>query len=89
MHYRTWHGWDGHHAPFRLNGHEHLNQGKNHHFDYDVLLIPASELKVGDNEFIIHSKTEHHMLEVLWPGPALSVRFTKTETTRGATANDS
>ena len=77
LHLRTWHGWDGSHAPFRLNGYEHLTEGRNHHYDYDLLPIPTSELKRGKNEFTIHSKTEHHMLEVLWPGPALLVRYAK------------
>jgi hypothetical protein len=75
MHYRTWEGDDDHHSPFKLNGHEHLNEGKNHHYDYDLLPIPIDELRTGDNEFTIHSKTVHHMIEVLWPGPAITVRY--------------
>ncbi|MFC1527096.1 hypothetical protein ACFL6X_09855, partial [Candidatus Latescibacterota bacterium] len=75
LHYRTWHGWDGHHDPFRLNALVHLNEGKNHHYDYDILVIPPAELRSGDNVFEVSSDTEHHMLEVLWPGPALTVRF--------------
>jgi hypothetical protein len=31
-------------------------------------------LRTGDNVFEVRSDTEHHMLEVLWPGPALIVR---------------
>ncbi len=81
LHLRTWHGWDKNHTPFRLNGNEHLFEGKNHHFDYDALPIPLAELKRGENKFTIHSKTEHHMLEVLWPGPAISVRYTKSNQT--------
>ena len=75
LHYRTWHGWDGHHKPFRLNDLVHLNEGKNHHFDYDIHLIPPAALRTGDNVFAVSSETEHHMLEVHWPGPALTVRF--------------
>lgn len=75
LHYRTWHAWDGHHKPFKLNDLTHLNKGKNHHYDYDIHVIPASTLRTGDNVFIISSETEHHMLEVHWPGPALTVRF--------------
>ena len=71
---RTWHGWDGHHEPLQLNGHEFPTRGKNHLYDYDQLRIPASWLRRGENLFTIHSKTEHHMLEVLWPGPAILVR---------------
>ena len=75
LHYRTWHGWDGHHKPFRLNDLVHLNEGKNHHFDYDIHLIPPAALRTSDNVFAVSSETEHHMLEVHWPGPALTVRF--------------
>jgi hypothetical protein len=71
---RTWHGWDGHHHPLRLNDHELPIRGKNHHYDYDLLSVPAAALLRGENRLTIHSDTEHHMLEVLWPGPALIVR---------------
>ena len=72
---RTWHGWDGHHSPFRFNGHEFANQGKNHHYDLDRLGLPKTILRQGSNSFQVHSDTEHHMLEVLWPGPALLIRY--------------
>jgi len=75
LHLRTWEAHDSHHEPFKLNGHEHLNRGKNHHYDYDLLPIPVDQLKGGENIFTIHSKTVHHMLEVLWPGPAITVRY--------------
>ena len=75
LHYCTWHGWDGHHAQLTLNEHAHANQGNNHHFDYDVIPIPVGQLKSGNNTFTIHSDTHHHMLEVLWPGPAITVRY--------------
>ena len=77
LHYRTWHGWDKHHAPYRLNDYQHPHEGNNHHYDYDIHLIPAEVLKPGDNTFTIFSETDHHMLEVLWPGPALSIRQKK------------
>ncbi len=71
---RTWHGWDGHHEPLRLNGHALPIGGKNHHYDDDLIPIDPSLLEL-DNTFRIRSQTEHHMLEVLWPGPALIVRI--------------
>lgn len=74
LHYRSWHGWDGHHAPYRLNDFERAHQGKNHHYHYHVHLIPPGVLRPGQNRFEIYSSTEHHMLEILWPGPALVVR---------------
>ena len=75
LHYRTWEGDDRHHKPFQLNGSPHLNRGNNHHYDYDLLPIPVDQLKRGDNEFTISSDFDHHMLEVLWPGPAITVRY--------------
>jgi hypothetical protein len=75
LHLRTWHGFDGHHHPFKLNDYSQPNAGKNHHYDYDIHLIPPSALRAGDNTFTISSDTEHHMLEVHWPGPALTVRY--------------
>jgi hypothetical protein len=72
---RTWHGWDGHHEPLDLNGHRFAIRGKNHHYDYDLLPVPLDSLRTGDNVFTIRSGTEHHMLEVLWPGPAVIVRY--------------
>jgi hypothetical protein len=38
-------------------------------------LIPPAALRTGDNVFTIRSETDQHMLEVHWPGPALTVRF--------------
>ncbi|MCO8122075.1 hypothetical protein NHH03_10025 [Stieleria sp. TO1_6] len=75
LHLRTWHGWDGHHDPIRINNHELAIGGKNHFYDYDRLPLPVESLKSGTNTFAMHSTTEHHMLEVLWPGPAIAVRM--------------
>jgi hypothetical protein len=74
LHLRTWHGWDGHHEPIKINEHEMAVSGKNHFYDYDLREFPIDILKPGTNTFSVHSKTEHHMLEVLWPGPAIVTR---------------
>ncbi len=84
VHLRTWHGWDGHHDPIRINDHEMPISGKNHFYDYDLLEIPPSSLHRGENVFRIHSDTEHHQLELLWPGPALVTRSTKPDVTIGS-----
>jgi hypothetical protein len=76
---RTWHGWDGHHEPLALNGVMFPVSGKNHHYDFDLLPLPAGAARDGENLFEMSSKTEHHMLEVLWPGPALIVRYESRE----------
>ncbi len=75
VHLRTWNGSSHDHSPIRLNDHEFPPGGKNHHYDYDLIEIPVSAIQAGENTFTIHSDTEHHMLEVLWPGPALVVRY--------------
>ena len=74
---RTWHGWDGHHQPLQLNDLRLPIAGKNHHYDYDLLPIPPAAMRAGDNTLTIRSATEHHMLEVLWPGPALIIRYAR------------
>lgn len=79
LHLRTWHGWDGHHEPLQINDHQMSVDGKNHFYDYDMLPFPPAALRNGENRFSIHSKTEHHMLEVLWPGPAVVVRIPKSD----------
>ena len=71
---RTWHGWDGHHAPLRFNGHELPIGGADHHYDIDLRPLPLSSLRTGGNVLDIRSDTHHHMLEVLWPGPTLLIR---------------
>jgi len=78
LHLRTWHGWDGHHHPYKLNEVVQPVGGKNHHYAYDIHVIAPSALHTGDNTFAISSDTEHHMLEVHWPGPALTVRYRET-----------
>ena len=80
---RTWHGWDGHHAPLRFNGHLFAIDGHNHHYDHDLHPIDPTWLLRGENEFRIRSDTHHHMLEVLWPGPLL---LTATAAEQPATA---
>ncbi|MEO0532205.1 MAG: hypothetical protein AAF266_16790, partial [Planctomycetota bacterium] len=71
---RTWHGWDGHHHPLRFNDTEMPIHGRDHFYDFDLLPVSAALVRPGTNELTIRSDTHHHMLEVLWPGPALIVR---------------
>ena len=71
---RTWHGHDASHHPLQLNKSRFAIQGKNHHYDFDYLPIDPQILKPGTNTFTIKSDTVHHMIEILWPGPALLVR---------------
>jgi hypothetical protein len=51
------------------------NLGHNHDLSYDVIHVPISLLRPGENEFHTKSATLEHGIEVLWPGPVLLVRF--------------
>jgi hypothetical protein len=71
---RTWHGDPSAHDWLQLNGQNVPLEGKNHHYDDDLLPVPVGSLRAGENLVEIYSRTEHHMLEILWPGPVLMVR---------------
>jgi hypothetical protein len=47
--------------------------GRVHDHSFDLLPVPLSVVKEGANEFFIYSETEHHAIEVNWPGPVLLV----------------
>ena len=51
------------------------NIGFNHDLSYDELTVPISALRPGENEFYTMSSTQHHGIEVLWPGAVLIARF--------------
>lgn len=51
------------------------NIGFNHDLSYDEISVPVSALKPGVNEFYTKSDTEHHGIEVLWPGAVIIARF--------------
>lgn len=51
------------------------NLGHDHDLSYDEITVPISALRDGENEFHTFSRTKHHGIEVLWPGPALFVRY--------------
>jgi hypothetical protein len=82
-HNRTWNGLDIVREPGethyrRLNNWEDPSDyGGNHFFSYDVRSVPTGELHTGNNEFSFFSQTVlHHGMEIIWPGPGLSVEFT-------------
>lgn len=72
VHLRT---WDGHGETFKVNDWIGDIGGVPHDFLYSVRLVPPSVLRQGDNIVEFHSETEHHGPEILWPGPALTVRY--------------
>ena len=77
---RTWNGIDGSaeagegHST-KVNAWVAPNYGANHVYSYDALEVPVSALRSGDNTITVDSASTHHGIEVLWPGPALLVRY--------------
>ncbi len=80
-HNRTWNGIDTAREPGethyrRFNGWTDGEYGDNHFYSYDVRTVPINQLKQGTNTFSFYSQTtKHHGIEILWPGPALTVRY--------------
>ena len=79
--HRTWNAADDHAAgghieePLLINGHPFKCYGKNHFYALSAVDVPVSTLLEGDNEVAYTSDTEHHGIEILWPGPALIIRY--------------
>ncbi len=48
--------------------------GKNHDLSYDAFNVPLDRIQQGINRFSTFSDTEHHGIDVQWPGPVLFVR---------------
>lgn len=72
VHVRTWNGAE---ESLTVNGHPIPIKGEDHNYAYTVCPVPVHVLKPGVNTIEFHSKTEHHGVEVLWPGPALVIRY--------------
>ncbi|NLI80094.1 MAG: hypothetical protein GX443_00180 [Deltaproteobacteria bacterium] len=73
---KTWNGNEAG-ATFysRVNGWTAPKYGLDHLYSYDVVPVPLSALTAGDNTLSFYSATEHHGMEILWPGPAIMVRY--------------
>ena len=73
----TWTGGPGQVKDyFTLNGkHFPIADGTQHLPQYNHLPVEPSLLKAGDNTLELLSDTEHHGIEITYPGPALMVRY--------------
>ncbi len=84
LYHRTWNAGDDHAAgghidkPLSINGHHFKCYGKNHFYALSTVEIPVSNLIEGINEITYTSDTEHHGIEILWPGPAFIIRYNPT-----------
>lgn len=77
---RTWNGIDGQREPgethfTKINNWEAPEYGEDHFFSYDAVPIDVSALRNGSNSITLGSESSHHGVEVLWPGPAVLVRY--------------
>lgn len=78
LHTRIWDGGEGSiKEPFTLNGIPYnITTGKAvHDLFYTVSKVDPGSLKAGLNEIRLISDTEHHGIEVCWPGPALVLKY--------------
>ena len=70
----TWSG--GHADAIGINDTTIVRRvGKDHDYSYDEVDVPINQIRTGTNEFFTYSNTEHHGIEVLWPGIALKVQY--------------
>ncbi|MGA9115311.1 MAG: FlgD immunoglobulin-like domain containing protein [Bacteroidota bacterium] len=79
---RTWNGTDAGSEPaeshsLKVNSHTVPNSsfGQDNFFSLDVIGIPVSALRAGSNSITFYYNTVHHGADVLWPGPALLVKY--------------
>jgi hypothetical protein len=49
--------------------------GENHYYSFDVVPVSLSYLQEGENEIEIYTLSAHHGIELMWPGPAVFVRY--------------
>ena len=61
---------------FTINGHPFpVAEGSGHTRQYNRLPVNPAILKRGANTIELLSDTEHHGIEILYPGPALMIRY--------------
>ncbi len=81
LYHRTWNAGDDGAAggtidkPLLVNGNSYPCYGKNHFFALSNVNLAVGDLITGLNRIAYTSDTEHHGIEVLWPGPAIVVRY--------------
>lgn len=69
-------GWDRVKEYFMLNGkHFPVADGSKHVPQFSRVPVDPSLLKPGENTIELLSATEHHGIEIIYPGPALMVRY--------------
>jgi hypothetical protein len=77
---RTWNGQDGQAEPgqnhfTRVNSTYLPNYGNDHFYKFDMVSLNVSALTTGTNTITFNSESSHHGIEIMWPGPAIVVRY--------------
>ena len=67
--------WNGAGEQLTVNGWAVPISGGDHVYALSRILIPIERLRAGANTIEFHSVTEHHGVEILWPGPGLVIRY--------------
>lgn len=79
--HRTWNGSEtqaaggSYHRPLTVNKGKYKVHGNSHNFANSSVEIAVGDLLIGTNAIKYVSDTEHHGIEILWPGPAILVRY--------------
>ena len=76
MHVATWNGNEiGSSFYNKVNDWTAPAYGKDHFYSYDEIAVPISALNTGENTITFQSSTIHHGIEIMWPGPGITVRY--------------
>jgi hypothetical protein len=81
---RTWNGANAAQDPGdgdwrKVNSWYDDRYGADHGYSFDIRDVPTYALVSGTNEVYLYTDTyNHHAIEILWPGPALTVEYTGT-----------
>ena len=76
MHVATWNGNENGSSFYnKVNDWTAPAYGKDHFYSYDEIAVPISALNTGENTITFQSSTIHHGIEIMWPGPGITVRY--------------
>jgi len=83
FYHRTWNGGKEEAAvgikdkPVTINKWSASAGGEEHFYALSGIKVPVGELLQGINNVWYESTTVHHGIEILWPGPAIIIRYEK------------
>jgi len=74
IHWRTWAEKAG---EWVLNGARGTTGGGDHEYAFEHFPVAAQALTPGVHELTVTLESEHHGVEILWPGPVITVEYEK------------